>query len=131
MQVHSHGFFYCEYGICPQDYKGWEPYLLPLFLPTCDSHFTGRMPSFNTTTLVSHMLITMATLSDFCVYIYEYYLLDSASLSEYFFFVCALSDGNSLETRAPTFLTPSCALEKNDCATVDTVFYVCQLGQIY
>ena len=77
------------------------------------------------------MLISMATISDFCLRAYEYHLLDSVSLSESFFFVCALSDGNSLETTIPILLIPSCTLGKNDCATVDTVIYVCKLGQIY
>lgn len=69
--------------------------------------------------------------SDFCVRVYEYHLLDSVSLSEYFFFGCTLSDGNSLETSILTLLIPSCTLEKQDCATVDTVIYICKLGQIY
>lgn len=77
------------------------------------------------------LLIPMATLSDFCVHVCEYHLLDSVSLSEYFFFGCTLSDGNSLETTIPILLIPSCTLGKNDCATVDTVIYVCKLGQIY
>lgn len=76
------------------------------------------------------MLISMATISDFCLHAYEYHLLDSVSLSESFFFVCALSDGNSLETRVGTPVTP-CALEKHDFTIVETVFYVCKLGQMH
>lgn len=76
------------------------------------------------------MLICMEKISDFCLHAYEYHLLDSVSLSEYFFFVCALGDGNSLETRIHTPVTP-CALEKHDFTIVDTVFYVCNLGQMH